>query len=175
MRFNNIVVFLFVVLGLAPLSHATTKTTTTTQSTSDASIENAILVHINAYRQQHGLSALKMDSNMVREARQHSKDMATHKIGFGHQYFANRVKTLHAQVKNSNAGAENVAYNYKNAADVVKNWVRSPGHKTNIEGHYNLTGIGVARDKQGKLYFTQIFLRTGNGGQFKRPLLSFLN
>lgn len=160
-----ILIVLQLILGSINLSYAASPT----QASGDTAMEEAILIHINAYRHKQGLSALTMDKNMVREARQHSADMATHRISFGHQYFAARVKRLHAQIKNSNAGAENVAYNYKGAQDVVNNWVRSPGHKTNIIGNYNRTGIGIARDKQGKLYFTQIFLRTGNPVYVKRP------
>lgn len=135
------------------------------QAQSTADIENDILYHINQYRQQHGLSKLTMNQTMSREARQHSRDMAEHRMGFGHKYFNQRINRLHAQIKNSNAGSENVAYNYKDGADVVKNWLRSPGHKRNIDGHYNLTGIGVVRDSHGKLYFTQMFLRTGPSNQ----------
>lgn len=129
--------------------------------TSDAAIESTILVHINAYRHQHGLSTLTMNSEISREARIHSLDMANHRMSFGHKDFAKRINKLHAKIKNSNAGAENVAYNYKDAADVVKNWLRSPGHKRNIRGNYNLTGIGIARDNRDRIYFTQIFLKTG--------------
>jgi uncharacterized protein YkwD len=71
---------------------------------------------------------------------------------------------LYSQIKQCEGGAENVAYNYKNAQDVVRNWIASSGHRRNIEGNYNLTGIGLARDRRGKLYFTQIFLRTKNPG-----------
>jgi uncharacterized protein YkwD len=44
------------------------------------------------------------------------------------------------------------------AREVVDNWLKSPMHKKNIEGAFNLTGIGVAADKKGTLYFTQIFV-----------------
>ncbi len=143
---------------------------------SDTAIQNAILIHINEYRQKHGLSPLKMDNKIVKEARNHSLDMANHRMPFGHKYFNSRIDRLHAQIKNSNAGAENVAYNYKDAQDVVNNWVRSPGHKRNIEGNYNLTGIGIARDKKGKIYFTQIFLRTGSGAYAaRRPSFRIFN
>lgn len=132
---------------------------------SDAAMQNEVLVHINQYRQQHGLAKLAMDQNLVREAKQHSTDMASHRMPFGHQGFATRINHAHTQIKNSGAGAENVAYNYKDARTVVQQWVLSPGHKRNIVGNYNLTGIGIARDKQGKLYYTQLFLRTGESKQ----------
>jgi len=131
------------------------------QSTSDTAIQNEILVHINEYRKSHGLPKLAMDNRIVKEAKNHSIDMANQTMPFGHKYFKSRIDRLHGEIKNSNAGAENVAYNYKDAQDVVKNWLRSPGHKANIDGHYNLTGIGIARDRKGKIYYTQIFLRTG--------------
>lgn len=137
-----------------------------TKQSSDAAIQNAILVHINEYRQKHGLAPLKMDERIVREAKNHSIDMANHTMPFGHKYFKSRIDRLHTQIKNSNAGAENVACNYKDAQDVVKNWLRSPGHKRNIDGNYNLTGIGIARDQKGKIYFTQIFLKTGAANKY---------
>jgi uncharacterized protein YkwD len=36
--------------------------------------------------------------------------------------------------------------------------VAPPGHRKNIEGPYEVTGIGVARNAQGEVYFTQIFV-----------------
>ena len=132
----------------------------------ETAIQNAVLVYINEYRAKKGLSSLKMDNRLVTEARGHSLDMAKHKVPFGHTYFNQRIKRLHTQIKNSNAGAENVAYNYKDAQNVVKNWLLSPGHKANIDGNYSITGVGVIRDSKGKLYFTQIFLRTGSGQKY---------
>lgn len=155
-------VMLFLILNMFQCVYAEPRTNT------DTAIQNAILVHINEYRQKRSLSPLTMNNKIVREAKNHSLDMANHTMPFGHKYFNSRIDRLHAEIKNSNAGAENVAYNYKDAQDVVKNWIRSPGHRRNIEGNYNLTGIGIARDTKGKIYFTQIFLRTGNGGYATR-------
>ncbi len=135
-------------------------------ASSDPAIEQAILAHINQYRQQHGLSTLVMDARISKEARIHSQEMAKHSIPFGHIRFQTRIKHLHEQIKDSNAGAENVAYNYRDGADVVKNWLKSPGHKANIDGNYTHTGIGIARDSKGKIYFTQMFLKRGNGSKY---------
>lgn len=129
------------------------------QSGSDADIEQAVLKQINSYRLKHGMGQLTMSPQMVREARQHSVDMARHRVPFGHTYFLGRIKRLRSEIKNTGAGAENVAYNYKDAEDVVRNWLKSPGHKRNIDGNYNLTGVGIARDNKGKMYFTQLFLQ----------------
>ncbi|MFJ1268281.1 CAP domain-containing protein [Legionella lytica] len=162
MHFKKYISFILGFIALAFISNAYANVQPQVVE-SETAIQNAVLVHINAYRKQHGLSPLKMDNDMVREARQHSLDMATHRMPFGHQDFAKRITRLHKQLKNTGAGAENVAYNYKNAQIVVQQWVRSSGHKRNIVGNYDLTGIGVIRDKQGKLYYTQLFLRTSKG------------
>jgi uncharacterized protein YkwD len=125
------------------------------------SIEEAILIDVNIYRKKHHLTPLTMNAQISKQAHIHSQNMAQHKLPFGHTNFLNRIKVLRKEIKNSGAGAENVAFNYKDAHDVVKNWLLSPGHKKNIVGNYNLTGIGVARNAQGKIYFTQMFLKTG--------------
>lgn len=103
-----------------------------------------------------------MNNLISKEAEIHSREMAMHKIGFGHKDFNKRIKRIYTEIQDCRGGAENVAYNYKDAQDVVKNWLTSPGHRRNILGNYNLTGIGLARDSRGKIYFTQIFLRTDN-------------
>jgi len=54
--------------------------------------------------------------------------------------------------------AENVALGQTTAQEAVDSWLSSEGHKQNIEGSYNLTGVGVAQGSDGDLYFTQIFL-----------------
>jgi uncharacterized protein YkwD len=52
-----------------------------------------------------------------------------------------------------------VASGQMTAREVVNGWLKSPGHKKNIEGNFVLTGIGYARSKKGDIYFTQIFSR----------------
>ncbi|MBA3536339.1 MAG: CAP domain-containing protein [Tatlockia sp.] len=128
----------------------------------DIANQRAILFHVNEYRAKHHLKPLQMNNQMSEEAAKHSRDMARHAIPFGHKYFDKRIHRLFVEIKNCQAGSENVAYNYKDGKDVVRNWLTSPGHRRNIEGNFNLTGIGLARDTKGKLYFTQIFLRTSN-------------
>lgn len=133
-----------------------------TRTESDRKNQQAILVYVNQYRAKLGLKPLIMNKSMVIEAAKHSRDMARHAIPFGHRYFNKRIHRLFKEITQCQAGAENVAYNYKDAKEVVRNWLTSRGHRRNIEGNYNLTGIGLARDARGKLYFTQIFLRTTN-------------
>ena len=129
-------------------------------SVNDQLLAEEILRLVNQYRVQHGLGKLTMDPILTHEASEHSRNMATHRISFGHDGFKKRMDYLHTHVPASLAGAENVAFNYKTAQIVVDGWVHSAGHRRNIMGHYNLTGIGIARDAHGKPYFTQMFLQS---------------
>ena len=126
----------------------------------DAEQQKMILYYVNAYREKRHLSPLKMNNVISQEAEKHSRDMASHAMSFGHDGFNDRIKRLYQQIKECRSGAENIAY-YKISAQVlVDKWVSSPGHRRNIEGNYNLTGIGIAHDKKGWAYYTQIFLRS---------------
>lgn len=123
-------------------------------------MQQDILRYINEYRTAHHLSTLTLIPAISQEATQHSLEMAHHTTAFGHAKFNERINRLYKKLKGATGGAENVAYNYKSAKEVVKQWLLSPGHRRNIQGHYHLTGIGIARDNQGRLYYTQLFIRT---------------
>lgn len=116
-----------------------------------------ILQHVNEYRQTKGLTPLQMNTVISAAAERHSKAMADKTTAFGHDGFENRVKAIRAQLGLIRSSAENVAYGNLNAREVVNGWIKSPGHRKNIEGRFSLTGIGISRNKNGIIYFTQIF------------------
>jgi uncharacterized protein YkwD len=126
----------------------------------DEEDQKMILYYINAYRSKHHLAPLKLNHAMSQEAAKHSRDMASHAMPFGHTGFNSRIKRLYKQIGECRGGAENVAFWRIDAKKLVDGWVASPGHRRNIEGNYNLTGIGIAHGKKGWAYYTQIFLRT---------------
>lgn len=128
--------------------------------TTDAYQQKMILYYVNAYRVKHHLPPLTMVNVISEEAAKHSRDMASHAMPFGHNEFNGRIKRLYKQINDCNGGAENVAYYRLDAKKLVEQWVASPGHRRNIEGGYNLTGIGIAHGKEGWAYYTQIFLRS---------------
>jgi uncharacterized protein YkwD len=134
----------------------------TSTNNSIDSLEQAVYSQINDYRTSHGLSSLTLDPRISQQARNHSQDMASGQVPFGHDGFAQRIQAI-GQVISLNAAAENVAYNQGYSDPVtqaVQGWLNSPGHLTNIQGQYNLTGIGVAKSASGAYYFTQIFVRS---------------
>ena len=132
---------------------------TSTANSVDA-IEKAVYNQVNQYRASRGLPPLNANTRMSEQARIHSQNMANGKVPFGHQGFEQRVTAV--AIAYSSA-AENVAYNqgYSDPATVaVQGWIKSSGHRQNIEGNFNLTGIGVATNAQGQYYFTQLFIRS---------------
>lgn len=126
-----------------------------------AGLEDEILDLVNRYRTTRGLPALALDPRIRREARRHSAAMASGSRPFGHGGFADRVAALR-RVMSCTSSAENIASSqgHRNPApEVVRGWLASSGHRSSIEGHYDITGIGVARSATGKVYVTQIFVR----------------
>ena len=117
-----------------------------------------ILHYVNIFRESHGLKALKMNGDISSEAEKHSRNMARHIVPFGHAGFDNRANRLGKKLSPVYATAENVAMGNMSAKKAVNLWIHSPGHRKNMLGKYNLTGIGIARGRNGYLYFTQIFI-----------------
>jgi uncharacterized protein YkwD len=117
-----------------------------------------IFKYVNEDRREHNLPVLQMNSIESQLAGKHSRDMATGKVKFGHDGFNSRAKTIQKALGSIEIG-ENVASGPMTAREVVDGWLKSPGHKKNIEGNFILTGIGYAHGKKGDIYFTQIFSR----------------
>ncbi|HJU45610.1 MAG TPA: CAP domain-containing protein [Chitinophagaceae bacterium] len=120
-------------------------------------LEEQILELINRHRKTKGLPALQYNYVIATVAREHTMNMATKRVAFGHGGFSARSKYIRSKISGVMVVAENVAFGSMTAEEVVKGWLNSPPHKKNIEGNFRLTGIGVARDVKSTLYFTQIF------------------
>ncbi len=148
-----VVVFLTLSLNSAITVHAQTPAINLAQR------KEEILKYVNLHRTSMGLKPLALNETIAQAAEKHSKNMATKVIPFSHDGFDERMARLGKQLKQVYGWSENVAYSEKPAKEVVAMWLNSPGHKKNIEGNYNLTGIGIVRGANGELYYTQIFLR----------------
>jgi len=115
---------------------------------------------INQYRRSLNLPPLSLNAQVSQTAATHSRNMAEGKVEFSHQGFDNRIQAIENDISYRSA-AENVAYNqgYSDpVSQAVAGWIKSKGHRQNIVGNYNLTGIGVVKNQQGEYYFTQIFI-----------------
>jgi len=101
-----------------------------------------------------------MNNVISAEAEKHSQRMASGELPLGHDGFLSRVQNITSQLGSVRESAENVAYGVLSAKEVVSNWISSPGHRQNMEGNFNLTGIGVARNSKGVIYFTELFINS---------------
>jgi uncharacterized protein YkwD len=118
-----------------------------------------ILDGINHFRMQHFLMPLKLNPSMNAIAQSHSLDMASHRIPTGHIGYEQRFAKIHKQIPHTYQTAENVASGYKDIDTVINGWIHSPGHRANILGPYNITGIAIAYDANHHPYYTQIFAK----------------
>jgi uncharacterized protein YkwD len=153
-------VLYYVVIEARPLPipvSAPTSSAFVTAPLQNANLANEILKYINEYRRKKRLPALAMNAIMSAEAQKHSENMARHRTDFGHTGFKTRMKRIVPQINGNGSMSENVAYGNMTAKQVVEEWLESSVHRENIVGRYNVTGIGIATDRKGVLYFTQIF------------------
>jgi uncharacterized protein YkwD len=123
------------------------------------SMEEDILYYTNKYRQSKGKPPLELNSAISKEARNHSRDMAAGRTGFGHGGFSQRTARLKDKLGNVSGAGENVAYGDLDAEAVVQLWIKSAPHRKNLLGNYNLMGVGTANGKRGVVYFTQFFIK----------------
>jgi uncharacterized protein YkwD len=116
----------------------------------------------NEHRKAMGLSPLAYDARIAAVARRHSKDMADGRVPAGHDGFEARQRNLSKMIPLRGI-AENVGFNdyppSRTVRAAVSGWLGSRGHRENIEGRYDLTGVGIARDARGAYYYTQIFVK----------------
>ena len=136
--------------------------TSTAKLPSPTAMELSIQQQVNQYRASRKLPPLTLDSRISEQARIHSQNMANGKVPFSHQGFEQRIQAI-ARSIDYRAAAENVAFNQgfsDPVSQAVQGWIKSSGHRKNMEGNYNSTGIGIAKNAKGEYYFTQIFIRS---------------
>jgi uncharacterized protein YkwD len=128
-------------------------------SISTSTMNADIINGVNAYRQKKGLAPLRLLSLAAAEASRHSSNMASKKTAFGHAGFDQRALAIANELKGSSSTGENIAFGKMTWKQVIDAWLKSPDHKANIEGNFNYTGVGVAKDSRGVVYYTQIFVK----------------
>jgi uncharacterized YkwD family protein len=140
----------------------TTTAPTTTQSTTSefSAYQQEVLNIVNKERTSRGLSALKLNMEVSKVATIKSQDM----IDKG--YFAHNSPTYGSPfdmmkkfgITYKSAG-ENIAMGQKTPQEVMTAWMNSEGHRKNIlNSSFTEIGIGIAKDKNGRLYWTQMFI-----------------
>lgn len=144
-----------------PSTIETPSTSTPTTSDEITNLQNEVFRLINEERRRAGLPALIMDSEITKVARAKSEDFINNNY-FAHNspQYGSPFEMLRTFGINYSAAAENIASGQNNAEAAVNHWMNSAGHRANIlNSTFNKTGVGVARDRNGNLYWTQLFVR----------------
>lgn len=120
-------------------------------------IEIEILELINEHRVSIGLNTLKSLSIVKSVAVTHT-DYMVEKNSVNHDGFYQRKLSLE-QNANAKSVSENVAYAFSTAQSVVNAWLNSDSHRETIEGDYTDFEVSAEQNKEGKWYYTNIFIK----------------
>ncbi|BBH69981.1 hypothetical protein ACTI_66660 [Actinoplanes sp. OR16] len=125
---------------------------------SETTLQTEINRLINVQRTAHGCAALKTDAKLTTAARGHSAWMAQTGT-FSHTGRSNSNFVARSKAAGyTKPSAENIAWGYRTAKQVVDGWMKSPGHRTNILNCKSTTvGVGAVFSANGTPYYTQDF------------------
>jgi uncharacterized protein YkwD len=120
--------------------------------------EQAIIDATNKVREEHKLSQLKPNEKLFKAARAHSENMAkqdkmTHELDG-----ENPLQRVQATGYAFAYVGENVAWNQRDAKELLEEWMKSPHHREIIlKEVFTEIGIGIAKNGKGEPYYTQVF------------------
>ena len=124
----------------------------------EAELMSKIVTKTNQQRNAAGCGQLDVDQELIVASKKQSRYMArtgnfSH-IGRGGSTFAGRA---HAAGYAAPA-AENIAWGFDSATEVMTAWMASPAHRDNILNcDARSIGTGVSYSEDGTPYFTQVF------------------
>ena len=123
--------------------------------------ENEVVRLVNIQRAKAGLQSLKINWQLSRVARYKSQDMVN-KVYFAHisPTYGSPFKMMESfGIRFSSAG-ENIAMGQRTPQEVMTGWMNSSGHRANIlSPSYTEIGVGLAKNKSGSSYWTQMFIK----------------
>lgn len=116
----------------------------------------------NAYRLTKNLPALLPNFKLMTAAKAHADFMAkrgklAHQ-GIGDGSPGDRIAAAGYTIS---AGGENIAWNQRDVAAVMRAWIGSPGHRRNIEGSYKEIGVAVTNGPRKDPYWVAVFASPG--------------
>jgi uncharacterized protein YkwD len=120
-------------------------------------IDLEILNLVNDFRNSIDLNSLEKMNIISSVAETHTDYMVQTGL-VNHDFFLERQESLMKSVQAISV-AENVAYGYKTAQDVVNAWLKSDLHREVIENpRFTHFGISSEKNNEGRLFYTQIFI-----------------
>jgi len=107
-------------------------------------------------KKQEAVPPLEWDKRLAQAAQKHADDMADNDF-FDHVGSGNSTVVIRVEREGYlwQTVGENIAMGPRSVAEVVKGWLESPGHCSNIMNG-DFTQMGAARSHDGK-YWVQVF------------------
>ena len=115
--------------------------------------EAEMLALINAARSEHGLPALRLETELVDEARAHTAAMLS-----GDRIFQSRAGDLARVSPDWELLGENVGYG-PDVRSIHRAFMDSETHRDNILGSYDGAAVGTGRSPDGRLFATVRFIQ----------------
>ena len=124
-----------------------------------AGLPGEVVVATNAERARYGLTALSLDARLAAAAQGHCEDMIRRAFfSHGNPDGAQVWDRALARGYRYRKIAENIAAGQRTAAEVVRGWMDSPGHRANIlDGELTQIGVGHALGGAYGVTWTQVF------------------
>lgn len=138
----------------------------------DSSLSGQVFQGVNAYRSQHGASALQRHAGLDRLAQEHCEYLRQHRGTFklhgknvSHFGFEGRALAARERYQMQNVSENVAAANHpgKSPAPVVVNlWAGSKDHESNMRQSWTHTGVATVTDSDGMVFATQLFATVSN-------------
>ena len=150
----------------APPATASTPVPESPTNATLAAVASAVMSEVNRTRVAEGLAALSEDAALARAAREHSEELAARRT-LDHSSTDPERRTMTMRIEAAGGtwmrAAENLASMTGPSSRVppqtVQMWLSSDGHRRNmLSASYTHTGMGVAIDRFGVWYVTQLYV-----------------
>ena len=119
-----------------------------------------VLNLVNKERKANGLKTLTLNKELSNVANIKSRDMIE-KGYFDHTSptYGSPFDMMKKFNISYNTAGENIAMGQKTPSEVMNSWMNSSGHRANIlNSTYTELGVGIQKDSNGTIYWTQMFI-----------------
>jgi len=120
-------------------------------------MEEELFNLVNDHRESIGLNILENSPPAYKYAEEHNDYMIS-RNSLSHDNFEARASKIAAEM-NAQLISANVARYYTSADVTLDAWINSTSHKDAMEGDFSHTTLSIELDKDGRPYFTQIFMK----------------
>lgn len=135
-----------------------------------AAIEREVLEQVNRHRAERRLPPLLWSEDVAGVARKHSRAAAQGTVTLADGNGRQRARGVSVRMPVKDWGESVAQLDFEGGLAgplLFRVLASSPADRARLEGSFELTGIGVARDSAGTYYLTQLFITSAPG--FGRP------